>query len=374
MPAHPTRNLTIRFLRPFCAWAVVLVLAASCGGGGGGGGTGNAGGGGPSLPPSFRSPEPGKLTGNWEIERIEVLRDTGQKHKLKTGMNLRFSPTEVEVLVDEYLGPDTIFDDQITKLFGGTIDVKQVILPTSFTFSMDLDYSKFFQILFKMRVSATGRVIPAGIGWALRVDYKQETYRGDPKTPFEVDDLVFFCKPGGEVRDTQGLWYIQSIQVYVDNGIPYTNRFDTKKPLVCGKTEVTEVFGAPWTASAFQKVFSDFTLHKLRTFVGHGVVQGYIGFSKINFLQALGDFSFHHTGKYLQGDLRMAWFLAQPAPGFWDFDHIYITLGRTPKIPAGIEGTGSPAAVSGYENPFLPSEEEIRLYRPDRAAALLGGD
>ncbi|HHI79900.1 MAG TPA: hypothetical protein ENK02_07950, partial [Planctomycetes bacterium] len=99
------RSITSR-PKVFAALALSLLFSASCGGGGGG--AGNQGPKPIKSPPSLKTPLPGQLVGNWTIDRIDVVKDTGLVHHFKPGMNLRFSGSDVEVLADQYIGPGSI--------------------------------------------------------------------------------------------------------------------------------------------------------------------------------------------------------------------------------------------------------------------------
>ncbi len=342
------------------ALALPLLFSVSCGGGGGGAAPK------PPVvkaPPSLKTPLPGQLVGNWEVDRIDVVKDTGIPHHFKTGMNLRFSGKDVEVLADQYIGPGSILKNYVEKVYKGFLNKKQVVLKDSFTFSMTIDYSPFFGYFFQTRISATGKVLlldPKTGRQELRVDFLKEDYLLDKTKPAGTDQLVFICKPGKDIPGLEGDWFIQDLKIIKDLGPSYLSKMDVTKPLVAGKTEVTSLFGTPWNVTEFRKVFPEMNLRQLLTVVGPGFCEGFIAFTqdtaKLKLL-ALGDFTFNHNGKSLQGLFKMAWDIVDTATNtrVQDVDFLYLVLGRKPK-PAGFR----PSELGSNPNPLLSDLAEQR--------------
>ncbi len=90
----------------------VLLLAACSGGGGSTAAVGVQHG------DSTGTPLAGSTVGNWELETVAVVEDTGVPHPMRVGMNLRLSKTGVEVLLDEYIGPGSILPKVLDGFYG----------------------------------------------------------------------------------------------------------------------------------------------------------------------------------------------------------------------------------------------------------------
>ncbi len=350
----------------FLALALPLLLTVSCGGGGGGTAPKPPA---VKVPPSLKTPLPGQLVGNWEIDRIDVVKDTGIPHHFKPGMNLRFSGTDVEVLADQYIGPGSILKNYVEKVYKGFLEKKQVVLKDSFTFSMTIDYSPFFGYFFQTRISASGKVLlldPKTGRQELRVDFLKEDFLLDKSKPAGIDQLVFVCKPGKNIPGMEGEWFIQKIKIVKDLGPSYLSKMDVTKPLVAGRTEVTSLFGTPWNVTEFRKVFPEMNLRQLLTVVGPGFCEGFIAFTqdtpKLKLL-ALGDFTFNHNGSALQGLFKMAWDIVDTASNsrVQDVDFLYLVLGRKPK-PAGFRPSEFGEDLGDNPNPLLSDLAEQRRF------------
>ena len=100
-----------------------------------------------AAPSSKTAPQPGSIVGNWVLESIQVLKDTGELHRLRAGMNLRISETAVEVLMEEYIGPGSILPTVMANFFGTELDLTQSQdNATGFDLQMILDFGPIFNM------------------------------------------------------------------------------------------------------------------------------------------------------------------------------------------------------------------------------------
>ncbi|PIE21994.1 MAG: hypothetical protein CSA62_14710 [Planctomycetota bacterium] len=315
----------------------LLPILASCGGGSGGGSAAAS-----QISPSMKAPKPGQLVGNWTLSSIKPVEAIGVPANVRVGMNLRLSASEVEVFLDEYVGPGSILPKLMDEWYGGGLVISKGVTANGFKLSMRSDFGPAFGFQknkWFTTIDATGTLGNNEV----KVRMTREEWVPHPTTPSvdpirigrNVFDLTFV--PGKEVLAPTGDWSISKVSMITQRAFPLSNAQLAPLPinlsvgaqLRLGKTEVAEVFGTPFPVAALTRAFPELNVRNHYGFIGNGVVEAFHsweGRESTGFEGVVGvlDLNLFHTGHKLQGDLIVIGILNKGDPGIY---HVYLELG-----------------------------------------------
>lgn len=323
-----------------------LLVLASCSGGGG-----TAPSAGIQHGDSTGTPLPGSTVGNWELETIVVVQDTGVPSPMRAGMNLRLSKTGVEVLLDEYIGPGSMLPDVMNQFYGEYLNSGINDPEKGFELTLTLDFSKLFHAKlrsFYHTIHAKGTLV----GDKMQVEYLLREWLLINNVPTEVgrDELQLTFMKGAKVEMTPGTWEVDKVLVVADTDpknpllfpAPIPKRVQIGDKLIVGASEITSLFGGDVTQAGFATAQPDLMIDFHDAFVGNAVAQGFLAIEGKPTLQydnqgAVVEFNFFHTGKTLVGDLKGAW-AADLGKSPTHLYHVYLTLSPSKFVPFALEG------------------------------------
>jgi hypothetical protein len=334
---------------------VSLLVFASCSGGGG-----SPAAVGVQHGTSTGTPLPGSTVGNWELETIAVVQDTGVPSPMRAGMNLRLSKSGLEVLMDEYVGPGSMLPDVMNQFYGeykitGVNDPEK-----GFEVTLTLDFSSLFHAKlrsFYHTIYAKGTLV----GDEMQVEYLLREWLLINNVATEVgrDELNLTFKKGVKVEMTPGTWAVDNVMLVADTDpknpllfpAPIPKRVTIGDKLIVGATEITSLFGGLVTQTGFAGSQPDLLIDFHDSYVGNAVAQGFLAIEGKPGLQynnqgAVVEFNFFHTGNTLVGDIKGAW-AADLGKSPTHLYHVYLTLTKTKLVPSALEGEDSDFAELG---------------------------
>ncbi len=240
-------------------------LLAACSGGEKTSATGSFGGG---RPPVGQS-----ILGNWIIEDVAVIRDTGVKHRVRPGMTYRIANQGVLVAAGQYLAPDAAVLRLVEHAFDGEITRKESVAAGGFELELILDYSRGFRLPPR---SVFDRIHTFGkrVGNKLLASFlfqKFVTSRNAILVESGRDELKILCGPGLALSKVRGNWRVDALEQITGAG---AHGVKVGSPLALKNRQITNLFGLPFTQQAFERANPDWQLVGVSSRAIDGIAQG----------------------------------------------------------------------------------------------------